>query len=162
MQTDLYYSERVSVFRPKMKESARTSTQTTDTENKEMEYVHCIKQLLNVNDKYVTLQVINNIEIPMFFTIKEIVDNGVIIEYMHITLCKRGDEYAIFTPSYDQTFIETKILNSKLYDILLFHEKNNIYYLIIENQKYHQSILRVSNNCIASMCKYFAYSLKHL
>ena len=61
MQTDLY-STKVRVFRQKIKQTATTSTQTSSTESKEMEY-NCIKQLLNVNDKYVTLHVINDIKI---------------------------------------------------------------------------------------------------
>ena len=122
MQTDLY-SEKVRVFRPKLKEMVTTSTQTSTTENKEMEYINCIKQILNVNEKYVTLHVINDIKFPIFFTIKEIVDDGVIIKYVNITLSKRGDEKAIFVPIWDRIFKEMKILNGELYDTSLFNEK---------------------------------------
>ena len=74
MQTDLY-SEKVRVFRPKLKEVATTSTQTLQTsctENKEMEYINCIKQILNVNEKYVTLHVINDIKFPFFYNKRNI------------------------------------------------------------------------------------------
>ena len=67
-------------------------------------------------------------------------NDGLFIEYVHITLGKRGDEYAIFTPNYDQTFKKPKLLNSKLYDILLFNEINQ--YILPQFFKIKKNIVK--------------------
>ena len=94
----------------------------------ETSYIDCIKSLLKVGERYISLLPSKTNGIPVFFTIKEILTEEILVTYVNIRFIKCGDESAKFIPEWEN-IVKDKVLDNKnLHNIRAFSETENYKY----------------------------------
>ena len=98
----------------------------------------CVRSLLKVGEKYVSFHPspMNTQGIPIFFHIKEIKDEKILIDYVNIRFVKCGTGEALFLPEWDVIVGETAIFNKDLFNIRPYIERKcykNISYMQVRN-----------------------------
>ena len=95
-------------------------------------YIDCIKSFLKVGERYFSLLPSKTYGVPIFFTIKEIASDKIIITYVDIRFIKYGTGEAEFVPEWDKPVREITIDEKHLHNIRTYSEK--------ENYKYHNYV----------------------
>ena len=87
--------------------------------------IDCIRSLLKVGEKYVSLHPspTNPDGVPIFFHIKQIEDEKILIAYVNIRFCKCGDGKAMFIPEWESIIGDTVIQNKDLFNVRPFKER---------------------------------------
>ena len=85
----------------------------------------CIKSLLKVGEKYVSFHPspTNTKGIPIFFHVKQIEDEKILIDYVNIRFVKCGTGEGLFIPEWDEIIEESVILNKDLFNLRPFIER---------------------------------------
>ena len=87
--------------------------------------IDCIRSLLKVGDRYISLHPspTNPNGVPIFFHIKQIEDEKILIAYVNIRFCKCGDGKAMFIPEWESIIGDTVIQNKDLFNVRPFKER---------------------------------------
>ena len=119
----------VTLVRLKPKPSAEIGTQTdessqNDETSKNNALIDCIRSFLKVGDRYISLHPsqTNPNGVPIFFYIKQIEDEKILIAYVNIRFLKCGDGKANFIPEWENIIGDTVIYNKDLFNLRPFKE----------------------------------------
>jgi hypothetical protein len=101
----------------------------TESINENNKYIDCIKRLLKVGERYAMEVPLANLNIPVFFYIKEINKENIIMEYVDIHFIKRGTGEAIIDPAWEAIKEERLIIENKdIANIYPYDEKKKYEY----------------------------------
>lgn len=106
-------------------ETNEIETQTAFLLPHEDLYVQCIKDFINIGDKYVSIVPAekNDKGLPIFFIVNEINDDGIIGTYCDVTLWKLcGNLTAIFETHWDKPLSTYMIYNKDIFNIRRYDE----------------------------------------
>ena len=111
--------------------------------------IDCIRSLLKVGERYISLHSspTNPNGVPIFFHIKQIEDEKIVISYVNIRFLKCGDGKAMFIPEWENIIGDIVIYNKDLFNVRPFKErecyKNNSYLEIKKSVNEFYRIVKV-------------------
>jgi hypothetical protein len=87
--------------------------------------IDCIRSLLKVGERYISLHSspTNPNGVPIFFHIKQIEDEKILITYVNIRFLKCGDGKAMFIPEWENIIGDIVIYNKDLFNVRPFKER---------------------------------------
>ena len=87
--------------------------------------IDCIRSLLKVGERYISLHSspTNLNGVPIFFHIKQIEDEKILITYVNIRFLKCGDGKAMFIPEWENIIGDIVIYNKDLFNVRPFKER---------------------------------------
>ena len=113
--------------------------------------IDCIRSFLKVGDRYVSLypSLTNPDGVPIFFHIKQIEDDKILITYVNIRFLKCGDGKALFLPEWESIIGDKVIQNKDLFNLRPFKErecyKNDCYFEIRKSVNEFYGIAKARN-----------------
>ena len=112
------------IYRKNIK--THNETQTDSINSNVDAYINCIKSILKVGERYVSLVPSKTFTIdgvPIFFYIKQIEETNIIITYCNIRFIKYGDGSAEFVPEWNDEMKEMAMDYKTIYNVRPFDEK---------------------------------------
>ena len=104
--------------------SAETLAETRTQNEADNSLIDCIRSFLKAGDRYISLHPshTNPNGVPIFFHIKQIEDEKILITYVNIRFLKCGDGKAMFIPEWENIIGNTVIYNKDLFNLRPFQE----------------------------------------
>ena len=91
-------------------------------------YIDGIKRFFKIGERYVIEVPLAKLNIPVFFYIKEIIEENIIVEYVKIDFIKMGTGEAMIAPLWDVIKEEMTIGNKDIINIYPFDEQKKYRY----------------------------------
>ena len=124
----LYYQKRKIIQNQSKTPSMKDEEVQTEPTSSIKSYIDSIKRFLRIGERYVIEVQSEKLNIPVFFYIKTINEENILISYVKIEFIKWGTGEASIEPKWDEVKKETIIENKNVIDIYPYDEKKKYKY----------------------------------